>query len=365
MAYATGFNAASCYDAANSVNVYPDPRGLMCPLRAQATTYMQEPFDSLGIAPNNWTPNTPGSPYTNTQSIVGVGNQDPAVSGNALQLATGSYLGSTAFVQKTGITLPAKFGLMFMIKIPAVGSDPADFFEFKLQKSITNQKSITVRYNGNGFYVQMDTGGGLAWQLLTSCANLTGWMEGYLEVNEVNGQDVISIYLGTENKGTLTGTFPDHVYQHSGLTYLGLCSGANAYRSALVAQLNIGVTQLPNDMDLRLPGYTLQYQAGGVKFELLVEDVCNSIDLSNTDLAKRDLQLEISTGGPFNPFPLTYEEDYCNGVIDSTKKVRRYTAQASTGLPWAQNTVITPKIKTRNGKYIAPAGYRCQPTSTM
>lgn len=307
-----------------------DARGYIAPTRSNTDDYAHEDFDSL----TGW---ALGNSGTASAAIVNPNYPDPAI-GNAVRLATGAALSSTALVQRDFGSIPASYGLYIM---PNLGGTTAeDALIVQVQNS--QQKNLQLRLYASRFEVFQDG----AWRLLIAHGGAY-WTEWWAEVEDQgNGTHKVSLYAGTEYIGSRTGVLPSGPVNNDGLVVIQQNSGASANRTSQVAALYIGRTQLPDGM--RVVFRNKAVAAGNTATVLLlVEDVCNWL-IPGTDVVA---SVSSDDGGSWQTVSLAKSGVFSKGGIDSTKDIEILCGQIS----YTANQ-IKLAIECTNGKFVAVKG---------
>jgi len=112
------FFDASGVNTGASINENHDNRGAYVPTRQYSNSVASEGMDSLV----SW---TQIKTDTGDVQVVSDPSTDPAI-GNVYQFTTGANLNSVGGAQKDLGSVPASFGIQFLVKLNAVGSDPND-----------------------------------------------------------------------------------------------------------------------------------------------------------------------------------------------------------------------------------------------
>jgi hypothetical protein len=330
--YVDSFTDGNGVDQTLSESVHFDEqRTCWTPARSFATAFLGEEFDSLG----SWAPVCSGS---GSAVVVNPFDTDPMI-GNVVQLDTGNVAGSAASVQKHAGSIAASFGVMMLVRLNQVGADPAEAFIFQVQNAAN--KNLQLRLRDNSVEIFQDG----AWRLLGQHGGnyVTEW---WLEAQQqIDGAYRVSLYGGTEFFATRTGFLPDGPAANSNLVVLQQASGPNNFRRSQVAALQIGTTQLPDNM--RMVSRLIQSlpQAKTAEIMVLDEDVSRGIVPNGNFI----VSLSPDEGQTWAQVVLE-DQGVCGvGEIDNTKPLRMFTG----GVAFAAMTRLRYKIESSGGFYHA------------
>lgn len=285
-----------------SVNVNHDSRGAYVPTRQYSVSVASEGMDSLA----SW---TQIKIDTGNVQVVADPSTDPAI-GNVYQFTTGANLNSIGGAQKDVGSIPASYGIQFLVRLNAVGSDPDDALYIDVGNA--NGYNLKLRlYNGNvevfidGAYTTLYTHGG------------DYWTEWWIEVNQTSGAlHNIGIYGGTQLLVAVNGNMPGSATD--GLVVFQQKSGVTANRESRIALLNVGSTQRADNILLRSNIYPTRFSPTSARIVFTIEDTSIFLDVNN------NLTLQFSQNGGAAWEDVTMEKvDLFSqgGPIDSSKKV--------------------------------------------
>ena len=325
-----GFKDASGIDAVGSSGYFRHQWEVVTQSRSQGATYLSAPFDSL----SDWAVSVGG---TASAVIYTPTHIDPAV-GNSLKLSSGSQQQSLCMVTKTLANLPSSFGVMMHIAMDTIGTQFPDCAVFVANNTV-NGKNLELLLIEGAILCHQDG----TYKLLSSHSP-TYFCENWFEVKDNgNGTHTVSIYQGTQLVNAVTGVMPNGT--NPGMVMLQQNSGASPNRSYSVAQLNIGVTQLADNMTLKGAAFQTKFNATAAHFRLLVEDVSLSL-VNGTDLLAK-----LTIGGVVYPLTLVESASPYLGVIDYTKPVRAFSATVPLSIP--QGTAVSWTVDILNAKLSA------------
>lgn len=348
MAFSDDYQNTSRINTTASLK-YLAPNGswqVACPSRTQGGTYMVEAFNNI----NAWVPHTGG---TASIGVVASGHADPAI-GNAVQLSTGSTNNSDCRLDRTLANIPSSFGLMIqMAHIGPVSSTYQDMARVfaqingsnKYLEILIDKTKLLIAYNG-GYDAFYDVSG------------FTDYWEQWWEViDNQDGTHTIQLWAGTELKQSKALTLPTGNSANGGLLELQQNSGNLNNRVLRVANFNIGISQLPDDMLLQSVAYTAPYNGTSVTALMEVENTSNDV-IIGTDFTA---EISIDNGANWNSLTLTDMGELCKGNIDYTKSVRLVKGTHTATIP--AGTKIILRQRSWNGKFLVLHGYSINVTS--
>lgn len=289
-------------DPALSSNYYIDvPRDNVQPIRSQQMSVAYWPFDNL----TGWT-NISGIGATAT--ISDPGSSDPAI-GKVLDLKTNATLGASAGVQRVQSGIQSSFGLLVIVNLTAVGTNPADALTINVQNCCNSvlmarfyDNSVEAFYNG-------------AWHQLIAHGGAydTEW---WIECRaELDGTHTLTLLAGTAVVTQRNGNLPAGAPGNTNLVWVQQFSGATANRRSKVAIMQIGATQLSDPMTLTSKPFLALEPVSTGKLVMLVENVCE-------DLSGLSADLSVDSGATWEPVMLDNRGRFDSGLLDPFKDVR-------------------------------------------
>lgn len=291
----TGVNAGA------SINESHDSRGAYEPTRSGSATAYSDLCDSLAT----WTTITVG---TGAAAVVADPEPDPAV-GNVFDFTTGATLASIGGAQKDVGSIPASYGFQFLVKLNAVGANSADALEIALG-NINTYNTILRLYNG-AFEVFQDG----AYRLLFAHGG-NFWTEWWVEVTQLAGASHrVDLYAGTQLVGSRTGNLPAGATD--GLLVFQQKSGVTINRESRIAVINIGSSQLADNMTLVGAVYPARFSPTIVRAVFLIEDTSVALN-TNVNLTA---QLSQNGGVAWENVTLQKVDLFSLGVVDSAKNI--------------------------------------------
>ena len=334
MSFCDGFEDASKINAAMSSGYMLDPRGLVCQTRSQGGTYLTEQFTNL----TNWTQLRGGSATVDIVNTEQGGTDNPA-GVTAANLMTGPTENSECIIRRTIQSLPASYGIMALIALVNNSGNVADALGITVQNAVNN-KILSLLYYAGGLLLGSADG---SYQCVSTHSN-TALCEWWLEVKDKpDGTLTLGVYAGTQFISSTTVTPPVGNPASAGLIQISQMSAATPNQQSWIGELNVGATQLPDDMTLQGVNYTARYNASSANLSFLVEDVCDEITLDT------DFTAQISQNGAWTTVALSDAGSKFNGIIDYTKPVREFTGVFSG--PIKQGDALAYKAHLLNGKF--------------
>lgn len=334
-----GFQTSSGIDTTYSANYFYDARKVVTPTRSGSSTVGDDDCNTL----SGWTDMDSGSGST---TVITSSDPDPMI-GKVFRFSTGTTAGSVAKQKKDFGSIPSSFGAMFISKLTAVGTAAGDalFLSFE---NIDNVE-LRIRLIDNQIAVFID---GTWLQLFAPSGGGGGYREHWFEVTKLSSSSWrVDLLLGTEIVGTATGVLPAGTSTNGLVTITqGFTSSNN--RVSEIALINIGTTQLPDDMSL--VGVDRYNMPGGLTdcfMVLLIEYTAGEQIVLNTDI---QAWLSPNGHGAYENVALVDGGRSKIGVIDDQKWVHvLYGTRTFTG---TTGTNYKSLISTFNGKYIAVLG---------
>jgi len=315
---------------------YEAGRTCIFPTRSQSYTLWGSQgrwYGGIG-AGSGWTQVNVATGATSLVTLSGFG--DPAIDGPALDMQTGGTTSSVAGVQRTLGTVPNSFSFGSLLNPIQIGTDPTDALNIWLQNNIG--RTLMTRFYDNAVDVHLSG----SWQRLISHDPVNAFWELWVEcVDNGDGTNTIKAYAGTQLvPPTLTGTMPTGQISNNMLS-ITQQSVAHASRHSQVTIINVGPTQLPDNMTICspiLPNVPTAPTTGSLI--AYMEDVSVNISLNS------NVQAAICSTDVANWVGITLSEitpPWGNGEIDNTKDIRMFQgtgtfAASGTNLRWYVQT---------------------------
>jgi hypothetical protein len=331
-------------DLAGSLNeMYDAPRTAWIPNRSRSDSVVSDLFDSL----NGWASVSSGSGAT---AIVA--DNDPDVNiGNALRLVTGAP-GGVAGRQKAFSGVPATFGVLVLIKLNSVGTNPADALLIQQQTSQPHNANLQMRFADAKMELFYDG----AWHQVIphGGAYYTEWWVQCLYRGSGTAYD-LEIYAGTEFVGAVSNVnLPAGPPGNAGLMVIQQFGGATANRESRVALIQVGADVRPDDLTLISTAYPALASPARARLVIYNEDVSNAI-VPNANLTA---SISRDDGTTWAPVTLAHSGVYGPGEIDPTKNINILAGEVTfTG---AAGTALRYKVESTGGKYHAVQGVQMQ-----
>lgn len=300
-----GFTDQTGINAGASSNLLYDPRHAVCPTRSQNETIGTDNTQSL----SGWTPIHSG---TGTVSTVADANNPVSPGANVFLFDTGSQLGSVAGAQKNFGTIPdAKFSIGVHIDIETTGTNPLDAFEGQ----IASVSGYNLQYRAYSGSLEIFQDG--AWQQLSTYGGGNLYTEWWLNAVQISGDDyTVTLNAGTQQLASRSGHLPGG--GNPGLVVFQKNSGATANQSSRIAYVNVGASQLADNLTLvSTPAQGLLTSPTNCRLIVLVEDTSVAL---NTNV---NITGSVSQNGGVVWEPVTFTDigTFGYGVIDDTKPV--------------------------------------------
>lgn len=293
--YTTGVNAGS------SINEAHDVRGAYTPTRSGSASVYADLCGSL----SSWTSIAIG---TGGAAIVADTEPDPAV-GDVFAFTSGATISGIGGAQKDIGSVPASFGFQFLVKLDAVGTNSTDSLEIALG-NVNGYNTIMRLYDG-AFTVFQDG----AYRLLYAHGG-NYWTEWWVEVTQISGASHrVDLYAGTQLVGSRTGDLPGSATD--GLLALQQKSAATTNRESRIAVINIGSSQLADNMTLRSVTYPTRFSPTIARAIFLIEDTSVALDV-NVNLTA---QVSQNGGVAWENVTLQKVDLFSLGVVDSSKNI--------------------------------------------
>lgn len=291
----TGVNAGT------SINEAHDVRGAYTPTRSGSSSVCADLCGSLA----SWTTIVVG---TGGAAVVVDPENDPAV-GDVFSFTSGGTLSSIGGAQKDIGSVPASFGFQFLVKLNAVGTNPSDALEVAIG-NVNGYNTIMRLYDG-AFTVFQDG----AYRTLTAHGG-NYWTEWWVEVTQISeASHRIDLYAGTQRIGSRTGNMPGSATD--GLLVFMQRSGVTANRESRVSVINVGSSQLADNLTLVSAIYPARFSPTMVRAVFLIEDTSVALD-ANTNLTVRFSQ---NGGVAWENATLQKVDLFSLGVVDSSKNI--------------------------------------------
>lgn len=313
---------------------YDSQRTTVHNTRSNGASIIHEPFDSISA----WDLIQTG---TGSASVIASGETDVAVGPYTLEMSTGSQQVSAAGVQRDIGSIPSSFGIAFIPKLDTVGTDLLDAQNIWIEN--TDNKSFRLRQTYGALKVQADG----QWQLLSdhiaAYPSLHG-PEWWVECVDIGGgQHTVTAYTGTQARGSVTGTLPTGT-GNNGLVQITQQSVNNANRLSKLSMLDIGSTQLPDNMTVVSTAHTAQTSPSTVNIAFLVEDVSVAL-VPNTNV-----KASLSNDGGATWFQVTLTDEGAMGwgEIGTMKQIHLLHGSVSIT---TSGTSIRYKIETVGGGF--------------
>jgi hypothetical protein len=266
------------FDADRSWLHHEAGRAVVFPRRSHGSDYLMARQPSA-----EWYGWSNISSGTGIQQIATLTHSDPAVAGPAMDLRTGLSAGSEARVSKTiGYPIGNSFGVMTLFDLVEIGIDSGGALHTRVQ----NNAGRTLAMRSWQEATEVYSSG--AWRRLADWPPAgNGQGEAWYEVNDVGGgEHKVTLYLGTKKVGDYTGELPLNWCGgvNNSVWLLQDSSGGQNGRHSQIAQLNVGPTQLADDMfcqspKLIVPAHLASPTAGHVK--VVFENVSNDVTTSD------------------------------------------------------------------------------------
>lgn len=327
-------DAAHSIDANHSVNyIYDAGRNLVCPTRNQGGTVLWEPFgNGLGA----WQLVQTGTGQSLTSSVSSV---DPAIVGTALDLNTGASLGSIAGALRYLGTVPNTFSYFALPNTLVVANDPREALHIWVQ----NNAAVTLQTRLYGGVIEVYADG--AWRTLTTVGG-PYFFEGWVECGDNgNGTHTVKFYGGTVLQGSYTGVLPTGQLTNNAVYVAQTSGGTNNYRRSLLKQINVGPTQLADNMVHCTPPAIAAASPTNGHLMILFEDVSRDV------CPGTNLKAFVSKNGTngWVEVPLCDYGIAGKGRLDVTADVRRFAG--SVCFPAGSGTTMRANITTSNGTF--------------
>lgn len=318
---------------------YVDARQLVVQTRSKATTLGEFLFTGL----SDWV-------HVGAVEIQTITDDDPAIT-STVQLDSRYTLNASTFIQRRVEEIPANFGFCSLIALVQGSQSLADALLYQVQKTV-NDKNVMIKFCRLGVFVFLSGD----WMQLSSHSNVI-FCEWWIEVKELNGQDVIEAYAGTQLVGRLTGNLPNGPATNSGLVYIGQESQLTANNVSRVAYMSLGQTQLCDLLELTTVPYTLPFESSALMLSLWLEDITATFSLEDLEVTL------LISGGLSQIVPLRDLGAVGKGVVDSKKYVKLLLSNLSFLLP--AGTQIKFKLRVLTQKFIGLHGIAALVSSTM
>lgn len=308
-------------------------RQLLSQLRSNYKTFLESNFSAASF-PTGW---SGGASGTGRNYIVASGLSDPNVQ-SALQFETGGNIGSDSRLSRKLSYLPQGYGIMWLVGLTSVGSNMEDSAVLNIQNTVDN-KALLLYHNSTGLFVQDASGKKVILSSHWNSVACEWWIQ---NKQNANGTNTITVYGGTEWAGEATVVLPAGNPANAGLVQIQQLSGVTKDRYSRTFMLDIGLTQLVDDMTVMWNAWKAPVSAQGVAITLQVEDVSKKMMVNNNFV----VEIQVNNGA-FQKVNLANMGAVGWGVVDPTKPVYLVTGALKASIAAGQNIVV--RVKTGGG----------------
>lgn len=242
-----------------------------------------------------------------TPIITNDPNRDPTP-GNLFDFLTNATIGAIAGCQKDVGTIPANYGLQFIVELNTVGTNALDALTVEVGN--ISAFNLQIQLLDNSFSIFQD---GSFRQIIAHGGNF--FTEWWVQVTQVSGAShQVDVYAGTQLIGSRTGNLPGGATD--GLVVIQQKSGATNNRESRISIINIGTSQLADNITLISNAATALTSPTKGRIVVILEDTSVAFSINsnfNASLSQNGVSYEATT--------LTNAGIFSLGIVDNTKNV--------------------------------------------